>query len=85
MLADLSPLALFLFVPADRPERWKKAFAAGADAVILDLEDAVVASAKPDARRALREGYDQSPRRRVPYSCASTPARATTISSTSTP
>ena len=56
--SDLSPLALFLFVPADRPERWTKAFASGADAVILDLEDAVVASAKPGARRALREGYD---------------------------
>jgi len=58
MSSDLSPLALFLFVPADRPERWTKAFASGADAVILDLEDAVVASAKPGARRALREGSD---------------------------
>jgi citrate lyase subunit beta/citryl-CoA lyase len=58
MSSDLSPLALFLFVPADRTERWTKAFASGADAVILDLEDAVVASAKPGARRALREGYD---------------------------
>ena len=58
MSADLSPLALFLFVPADRPERWTKAFAAGADAVILDLEDAVAASARPGARRALREGRD---------------------------
>ena len=56
--SDLSPLALFLFVPADRPERWAKAFAAGADAVILDLEDAVVASAKPGARRALAQGSD---------------------------
>jgi len=58
MSSDLSPLALFLFIPANRPERWTKAFASGADAVILDLEDAVVASAKPGARRALREGYD---------------------------
>lgn len=56
MPSDLSTLALFLFVPADRPERWEKAFAAGADAVILDLEDAVAASAKDGARRALREG-----------------------------
>ncbi len=43
MSSDLSPLALFLFVPADRPERWTKAFVSGADAVILDIEDAVVA------------------------------------------
>jgi len=31
----------YLFVPADRPERFAKALAAGADAVITDLEDAV--------------------------------------------
>ena len=58
MASDFSTLALFLFVPADRPDRWAKAFAAGADAVILDLEDAVAASAKPGARRALQEGRD---------------------------
>jgi citrate lyase subunit beta / citryl-CoA lyase len=58
MSSDFSTLALFLFVPADRPDRWAKAFAAGADAVILDLEDGVAASAKPGARRALREGRD---------------------------
>ena len=56
MSSDFSTLALFLFVPADRPDRWPKAFAAGADAVILDLEDGVAASAKPGARRTLREG-----------------------------
>ena len=53
MSSDFSTLALFLFVPADRPDRWAKAFAAGTDAVILDLEDGVAASAKPGARRAL--------------------------------
>jgi citrate lyase subunit beta/citryl-CoA lyase len=31
----------FLFVPGDRPERFFKASAAGADAIIIDLEDAV--------------------------------------------
>ena len=30
-----------LFVPASRPERIPKALASGADAVIVDLEDAV--------------------------------------------
>ena len=37
----------FLFVPGDRPERFLKALASGTDAVILDLEDAVGAAAKP--------------------------------------
>ena len=41
-----------LFCPADRPERYAKA-AERADAVILDLEDAVAPSAKPAARDAL--------------------------------
>ena len=31
----------FLFVPGTRPERFAKALDSGADAVILDLEDAV--------------------------------------------
>ncbi|OJT98806.1 MAG: CoA ester lyase [Rhizobium sp. 63-7] len=45
--------ALFLFVPADRPERFAKAAASGADAVIIDLEDAVPAHAKAGARDGL--------------------------------
>ncbi|MYZ46325.1 aldolase/citrate lyase family protein [Propylenella binzhouense] len=43
-----------LFLPADRPERFGKATAAGADAAILDLEDAVAADAKGAGRAALR-------------------------------
>lgn len=43
----------YLFVPADRPERFAKAQAAGADAVILDLEDAVSIEAKHAARQHL--------------------------------
>ena len=39
-----------LFVPGDRPERFAKAVASGADAVIFDLEDAVV----PERRAAAR-------------------------------
>lgn len=45
--------SLFLFVPADRPERFAKAAAAGADAIIVDLEDAVTPAAKDNARAAL--------------------------------
>ena len=43
----------YLFVPADRPERYAKALAAGADAVIVDLEDAVGPDAKDRARERL--------------------------------
>ena len=44
-----------LFVPADRPERFAKAEASGADALILDLEDSVVPDRKSFARNAVRE------------------------------
>ena len=43
----------FLFVPGDRPERFDKALASSADAVIVDLEDAVSPAAKDAARAAL--------------------------------
>ncbi|OZE28894.1 CoA ester lyase [Rhodococcus sp. 05-2254-6] len=45
----------FLFVPASRPELFRKAHAAGADVVILDLEDAVAPSDKGEALRAVEE------------------------------
>lgn len=43
-----------LFVPGDRPERFSKAAASGADAMIIDLEDAVAPESKPAARAALQ-------------------------------
>ena len=43
----------YLFVPGDRPERFDKAIASGADAVILDLEDAVAWADKDRARDAV--------------------------------
>jgi citrate lyase subunit beta/citryl-CoA lyase len=43
----------FLFVPGDRPDRFVKAEASGADAVILDLEDAVTPEQRPAARAAI--------------------------------
>ena len=55
-----SPLSLarsFLFVPGNRPERFAKALASGADAVIIDLEDAVPLDAKDTARNALRNAW----------------------------
>ena len=39
-----------LFVPGSKPERFAKALAAGADAVIVDLEDAVADADKASAR-----------------------------------
>lgn len=42
-----------LFVPGSRPERFDKALAAGASAVIIDLEDAVAPADKDAARAAL--------------------------------
>ena len=49
---DLGPS--LLFCPADRPDRYSKA-AERADAVILDLEDAVLPADRAAARRALAE------------------------------
>ena len=49
----LDPIT-YLFVPGDRPERFDKAQASGADAVVLDLEDAVVPPAKAPARENIR-------------------------------
>lgn len=43
----------YLFVPGNRPERFDKACAAGADAVIVDLEDAVPFADKAAAREAV--------------------------------
>ena len=47
----------FLFVPANRPERFAKALASGADAVILDLEDSVPLQSKAEARQAIRQSW----------------------------
>lgn len=51
-------LRSLLFVPGDRPERFGKALASGADAVILDLEDAVAPAAKAQAREAVARFLD---------------------------
>jgi citrate lyase subunit beta / citryl-CoA lyase len=44
----------YLFVPGDRPDRFDKALAAGAQAIILDLEDAVAPESKSAAREHIR-------------------------------
>jgi citrate lyase subunit beta/citryl-CoA lyase len=50
----------YLFVPGDRPERFDKALAAGADAVVLDLEDAVAPARKVLARHDVAKWLERS-------------------------
>jgi citrate lyase subunit beta / citryl-CoA lyase len=50
----------YLFVPGNRPERFDKALASGADRVILDLEDAVAPGDKGGARSAIAAWLEQS-------------------------
>jgi S-adenosylmethionine:tRNA ribosyltransferase-isomerase len=50
---SLQTLRTLLFVPGDRPERFDKALQSGADAIALDLEDAVLPEAKAQARLAI--------------------------------
>ncbi|MCW5626875.1 MAG: CoA ester lyase [Burkholderiales bacterium] len=45
----------YLFVPGNRPDRFDRALAAGADRVIIDLEDAVAPADKIAARQALAD------------------------------
>lgn len=54
-------LRSLLFVPADRPDRFAKAAASGADAIILDLEDSVSADRKGLAREAVAQWLAGSP------------------------
>lgn len=49
----MSTALIHLYVPGDRPERFDKAVSSGADAVVLDLEDAVPLAAKSAAREAV--------------------------------
>lgn len=56
-MAELDPRGwrTVLFVPADRPEMLARAQERGADAVLVDLEDAIAVAAKAAARAALAE------------------------------
>ncbi|MBV9065230.1 MAG: CoA ester lyase [Methylobacteriaceae bacterium] len=48
-----------LFVPGSRMDFLRKADAAGADAIVFDLEDAVAAAMKTSARASVRDALDQ--------------------------
>lgn len=55
---EIAAARSMLFVPGDRPDRFAKAAASGADVVVLDLEDAVGAAGKVGARRHVRAWLD---------------------------
>lgn len=52
-MADIASARSLLFVPGNRPERFAKAAASGAHAIVLDLEDAVPPDGKDAAREAV--------------------------------
>jgi citrate lyase subunit beta/citryl-CoA lyase len=49
------PIRSYLYVPGNDARRIEKAFASEADAVILDLEDAIAPSRKEDARKTVAD------------------------------
>ena len=64
MTAPVTPAPLprsFLYVPASRPDLFAKAHAGEADAIVIDLEDAVPLPAKPEAREQLRLWLEAGP------------------------
>jgi len=54
-MKSFGPIRTALFVPGNRPDQVDKAVSAGADAVIIDLEDALALSEKTQARPKVRE------------------------------
>lgn len=63
----------WLFVPGDRPDRFAKAAASGADVVICDLEDAVAPEAKAAARSAVADWLGAGGQAVVRVNAGSTP------------
>ena len=64
-MKPMGPLRTALFVPATRPDRVDKALGAGADVVIIDLEDAVAQALKGEAREAARKKVIEHATRRL--------------------
>lgn len=58
IVKNFSNIKTWLFIPATRIDRVKKAFASGTDAVIVDLEDAVATTDKVQARKDLQVYYN---------------------------
>ena len=64
-MTTLGPLRTALFVPGNRPDRVDKAVNSGADAVIIDLEDAVAFAEKEETRLKVREKVFEHPDRKI--------------------
>jgi citrate lyase subunit beta/citryl-CoA lyase len=60
MAASNASASTYLFVPGNRPERFDKALASGADRIILDLEDAVSPADKHSALEAVASWLAQT-------------------------
>jgi citrate lyase beta subunit len=60
---DVALCRVLLFTPGNRPDRFAKAAATGADGLILDLEDAVSAAGNDEARTILIEHFRAGHRR----------------------
>ncbi|MCB2191798.1 MAG: CoA ester lyase [Deltaproteobacteria bacterium] len=56
----MRPLRSMLFVPGHKPSWVEKAWKAGPDALILDMEDAVPLASKDQARQSVRQALDQA-------------------------
>ncbi|MDD5082188.1 MAG: aldolase/citrate lyase family protein, partial [Dehalococcoidales bacterium] len=57
----MKPLRTALFVPGNRPDRIEKAIELKADAVIIDLEDAVPIAEKAASRPYVSEALKRHP------------------------
>jgi citrate lyase subunit beta/citryl-CoA lyase len=66
MSIDVRPLRSFLFAPGNHARRVEKALTLDADAVILDLEDAVATAEKPATREPVAAAFGR-PRRGLLY------------------
>jgi len=62
---ELPSVKSALFVPGNRPERFSKAFATGADRIIVDFEDAVEEGLKRQARHNLQAWLELNPTARL--------------------
>ncbi|MFH1351394.1 MAG: CoA ester lyase [Pseudomonadota bacterium] len=61
----MKPLRTLLFAPGNRPDRAEKAIGLGADAVVIDLEDAVPIAQKESSRSLVKEVLDKHPGKRL--------------------
>lgn len=68
----MTVLQSMLFVPGNKPERFAKALASGADSVCIDLEDAVPAEQKVEARAAALVAVETDPRIAIRINALST-------------